>query len=59
MWMAFNMRTFGGYHDLYLLPGVLLFADVFQSFTDMALREYRMDPCYLTRFSALLELSAR
>ena len=38
VWSAFNLRTFGDYHDLYLLTDVMLLADVFESFRDMALR---------------------
>lgn len=45
LWSAFNMRTFSDYYDLYLLFDVLLLADVFKSFQDRALRDYRIDPC--------------
>ena len=46
VWTAFDMRTFGDYHDLYLLTDVLLLADVFESFRDMAFRDYGLDPCH-------------
>ena len=45
---AFNLRTFGDYHDLYLLTDVMLLADVFESFRDMALRDYCLDPVSYT-----------
>lgn len=40
------MRTFGDYYDLHLKTDVLLLADVFESFRDMALRNYNLDPCH-------------
>lgn len=46
VWKAFNMQTFGDYHDLYLLTDVLLLADVFESFRNMVLENYKLDPCH-------------
>ena len=36
----------GDYHDHYLQKDVLLLADVFEKFTDMCLKYYRLDPCH-------------
>lgn len=40
------MRTFGDYHDLYLLTDLLLLADIFESFIYIAFRDCGLDPCY-------------
>ena len=50
------------YHDLYLKTDVLLLADVFENFRDMALEHFKVDPChYVTApamfFDALLKMS--
>ena len=29
---TFNLRSVGEYHDLYLMPDILLLADVFENF---------------------------
>ncbi|KAK3107269.1 hypothetical protein FSP39_010803 [Pinctada imbricata] len=46
VWETFNMQTFGDYHDLYLKTDVLLLADVFENFRDMALTNYELDPAH-------------
>ena len=38
--------TFGDYHDVYLTTDVLLLADVFETFRDMCLENYRLDPAH-------------
>ena len=49
VWSKFNCRTFKDYHDLYLKTDVLLLADVFEHFRDVALANYNLDPAhYLT-----------
>ena len=34
VWIMFQMKTMGDYHDLYLKTGVLLLSVVFEKFTD-------------------------
>ena len=45
-WDKFEMKNMGDYHDHYLQKDVLLLADVFEKFTDMCLKYYRLDPCH-------------
>ena len=44
VWSAFNCRTMGDYHDLYLRIDVLLLADVFETFRKTSLQQYGLDP---------------
>ena len=46
VWAHFDMKVFQEYHDRYLLTDVLLLADVFQSFREMSLKNYDLDPLH-------------
>ena len=46
VWSNFGCRTMRDYHDLYLRSDVLLLADVFESFRDLCLKNYKLDPAY-------------
>ncbi len=49
VWSTFQCLTFKDYHDLYLKMDVLLLADVFENFRNVALANYCLDPAlYLT-----------
>eukprot|EP00794_Sanderia_malayensis_P013188 gene13188-biopygen10516 len=49
VWQFFNCQTFQDYHELYLKTGVLLLADIFESFRKQSLKFYKLDPAhYLT-----------
>ena len=46
VWKAFNIKTMGDYHDLYLKSDILLLADVFENFRKTCLQYYKLDPCH-------------
>ena len=46
VWTLFDCHTFKDYHDLYLKTDVLLLADVFENFRDVALNTYDLDPAH-------------
>ena len=50
VWKTFDIKTMGGYHDLYLKSDVILLADVFENFRKTCLLYYKLDSChYFTR----------
>ena len=52
MWEAFECKTLGEYHDLYLKTDpVCLLADVFENFRSICLEQYGLDPAHY--FSSL------
>ena len=46
VWKVFECETFERYHDVYLKSDVLLLADVFESFRDLCLENYSLDPAW-------------
>ena len=46
VWTAFQCRTMGDYHDLYLDTDVNLLADVFETFRATAMGTYGLDPAH-------------
>ena len=40
------MKTMREYHDLYMKSDVILLADVFESFRDVCMEYYKLDPCW-------------
>ena len=46
IWVNFDMKNMGDYHDHYFKKDVLLLADVFEKFIDMCLKFYGLDPCH-------------
>ena len=46
IWIMFNNKNMGDYHDHYLKKDVLLLADVFERFIGTCLKYYGLDPCH-------------
>jgi hypothetical protein len=46
VWEAFDCKTFGDYHDIYLRTDVLLLADVFETFRNTSMKHYGLDPAH-------------
>ena len=46
VWATFGCKTLGNYNDLYCRNDVLLLADVFETFRNMCLRQYGLDPAH-------------
>ena len=40
----FEIKNWGGYHDLYVQGDTVLLADVFRNFRNMCLEIYKLDP---------------
>jgi hypothetical protein len=58
----FCHENMGDYHDLYLQTDVLLLCDVFESYRDMSLKQYKLDPCHFytspgLSWSAMLKMT--
>ena len=50
MYNLFACKDFGDYHDLYLRIDVFILADVFETFRNVCLKVYNLDPAHF--FSA-------
>ncbi|WAR02549.1 hypothetical protein MAR_009107 [Mya arenaria] len=46
VWKEFECKTMRDYHNLYLTSDVLLLADVFETFRDVCLTNYNLDPAW-------------
>ena len=46
IWNIFNMKTFGEYHDLYLITDVLLLTDIFENFRKTCVQKFNLDPAH-------------
>ena len=46
VWSSMKKKTLGEYHDVYLKTDVLLLADVFETFREMCLEHYKLDPAH-------------
>ena len=46
VWKEFVMKSMRDYHDLYLMSDVLILTDVFESFREVCLDNYKLDPAW-------------
>jgi hypothetical protein len=46
VWEAFYCKTFRGYHNLYNTADVLQLANIFESFRDVCMKSYKLDPAW-------------
>ena len=46
VWKEFGIKNMGEYHDLYLRTDVILSANVFESFRDVCMNNYGLDPAH-------------
>ena len=46
VWEAFDCKTLKDYHDLYLKSDVILLADVFETFRDLCMTNYELNPAW-------------
>ena len=46
VWEAFDCKTLKDYHDIYLMSDILLLTDVFETFRDICMTNYELDPAW-------------
>jgi hypothetical protein len=46
VWNTFKCNTILDYHDLYLQTDVMLLTDVFETFINLCIKDYKLDPSY-------------
>ena len=46
VFIIFNNKNIGDYHDLYVQSDTFLLADVFENFRNMCVKEYKIDPAH-------------
>ena len=48
-----NIKNLGEHHDLYVQSDTLLLADVFESFRNLCIKTYKLDPAYFSSLPGL------
>ena len=54
VWNTMEIKTLGCYHDTFLKTDVLLLADVFKTFRNTCLKNYRLDPAHFYTAAGLV-----
>ena len=49
----FNIKNLGEYYDLYVQSDTLLLADAFESFKNLCIKTYKLDPAYFSSLPGL------
>ena len=53
VWDVFEINSLGEYHDLYVQSDTLLLTDVYETFRNMYLEKYELDPTYFVSVPGL------
>ena len=53
VWDTFKIKNLGEYHDLYVQLDTTQFADAFENFRSVCLKEYELDPLYFVSIPGL------
>ena len=53
VWEVFEIKKWGEYHNLYVQSDIFLLADVLESFRNMCLKEYGLDPAHFLTAAGL------
>ena len=53
LWNTFKLKNLGQLHDLYMEVDTLQLADVFETFRDRSLKNYRLDPAHFSTLPSL------
>ena len=53
VWEHFEIKTLGGYDDLYVLADTAQLSHVFENFRSLCLKQYKLDPAYFVSIPSL------
>ncbi|CAH1767592.1 11897_t:CDS:1, partial [Entrophospora sp. SA101] len=53
IWKTFDCKNLGDYHDLYLKTDVLLLSDIWNTFRENSMKQYKLDPSHYVSTASL------